>query len=443
MQTKRDISQQELTLLPPLESMIPKDHPLYRLNGVLDLSFVHDFVRSHYCQDNGRSSIDPEVIVRLFLIQALDNIPHVRELMRQVHVNLAYRWFIGYRLDEKLPDHSTLSRALDRFGDDLFNELFERSIAQCKKSGLVEGKVLHVDATTIRADLASNRVNKPDSSDRDARFGRFPDGRKRPSYKQQTVVDGKRRVVVGLSVMPGNRRDDSEFVEVVDKTISRLGDSPSVICADSAYGNGPNSSALYSRGIRFVSPPPRQGDRRGKAFFKVSSFKYDSNRDEFICPGGSKLRYVGSMRDRPDRRLYRAKESCCRVCRLKSSCIGTGKCRHLNVGIHHESLLRLRADSMTSGFKRLYRSRAPVIEGLFAESKQWHGLGRAWRRGLPKMLVQSLLVATVINLKRLMACFIGLKSLCRWLLRAFQALLEPLSEYICQKQETILNCTSV
>ncbi len=86
MQTKREQFQQEMTLLPPLESLIPKDHYLYRLNRVLDLSFIHDFVRDRYCQDNGRPSIDPEVIVRLFLIQAMDGISHVRELMRHVSV---------------------------------------------------------------------------------------------------------------------------------------------------------------------------------------------------------------------------------------------------------------------------------------------------------------------------------------------------------------------
>lgn len=435
MQTKRDISQQEMTLLPPLESLIPEDHYLFRLNRVLDLSFVHDYVRDRYCQNNGRPSIDPEVIVRLFLIQAMDNISHVRELMRQVQVNLAYRWFIGYRLDEKLPDHSTLSRAFDRFGDDVFNELFERSISQCKKSNLIEGKVLHVDATTIRADLDANRVNKPDSPDRDARFGRFPDGLKRPGYKQQTVADGKNRVVVGLSVMPANRRDDAEFVEVVDKTIDRLGISPDVVCADSAYGNGPNSAALYDRGIRIVSPPPKRGDNRDGSFFSVDDFKYDRDRDEFICPGGSKLKYRGRMQGRPDRRLYRAKESCCRGCALKASCT-TGRCRHLNVGVHHDSLVRLRADSRTDSFRRLYRSRAPVVEGVFAEAKQWHGLGRAWRRGLSKMLVQSLLIATVINLKRLMACFVSLKCTVKSLLRAFQTLLEFIEGYIYRKQES-------
>ena len=112
MQTKREKSQQSLTLLPPLESFVPQDHYLRKLDKVLDLGFVHESVRDRYCQDNGRPSVDPEVIIRLFLIQALEGIRHVRELLRQVQVNLAYRWFIGYELDEPLPDHSTLSRAL-------------------------------------------------------------------------------------------------------------------------------------------------------------------------------------------------------------------------------------------------------------------------------------------------------------------------------------------
>jgi IS5 family transposase len=137
------------------------------------------------------------VILRLFLLSASGG-----------QVNLAYRWFIGYELDEALPDHSTLSKALDRFGDDVFNELLARSIAPCHKSGLIEGKVWHVDATTIRADLDKNQVNKPDRADREARFGRFADGSFQPGYKQQTVVDDHHGVIVGLSVTAANEADD-------------------------------------------------------------------------------------------------------------------------------------------------------------------------------------------------------------------------------------------
>jgi transposase len=129
MQTRREQLGYEMTLLPSLEVLVPADYRLRKLNRVLDLSFVHEVVRDRYCQDNGRPSIDPEVILRLFMLQAIEGIRSVRELMNEVQVNFAYRWFIGYRVDEPLPDHSTLSRALDRFGDDVFDALFQRSIA--------------------------------------------------------------------------------------------------------------------------------------------------------------------------------------------------------------------------------------------------------------------------------------------------------------------------
>lgn len=399
MQTKREELDLGMMLLPSLEEFIPEDHYLRRLNRVLDLSFVHEMVRDRYCQDNGRPSIDPEVVVRLFLLQAIEGISSVRKLMQRAHVDLAYRWFIGYRVDEKLPDHSTLSRALDRLGDNVFNRLFERSIGQCRKSGLIEGQVLHVDATTIRADLDANRVNQPDSSDGDARFGRFPNGRVKPGYKQHTVADGRNRVVVGLSVTAANRSEHDEAVSLVEETIDRLDHPPAAVCADAAYASGRNYTALKKLGIRLVSPPPKAKTYTGDAYFTVEEFTYDKDNDLFICPAGQPLKYLSTEKKR-GRRIYRAGRSDCRSCPLRSKCTKTER-RSVKVSAHHGGLVQLRSDSKTAVFKNLYRSRAPVIEGVFAEAKQWHGLARAWRRGLVKMRVQCLLTAAVINLKRL------------------------------------------
>ena len=388
-------------LLPPLESFIPEDHYLRRLDRVLDLSFIHDTVRDHYCQDNGRPSIDPEVIIRLFLIQALDGISHVRELMRQVQVNLAYRWFIGYGLDESLPDHSTLSRALNRFGDEVFNELFKRSINQCQSSGLIEGRILHVDATTIRADLDRNRVGRPDSPDPDARYGHFPNKKLEPGYKQHTVADGKARVVLGLSVTPANDTEHDHAVAVIDEAIANLDSVPEAVCGDAAYASGENCQKLSDRGIRLISPPPKVKSLPGGTYFTTEAFKYDEQRDVFICPAGSTLKYVGRVKDRPKQRCYAGLRSVCRQCPFKDHCTKSSR-RKLKVSSNHAALIRLRADSKTDSFKQIYKSRAPVIEGIFGEAKEWHGLRRAWRRGLRKMLVQSLLISTVINFKRLM-----------------------------------------
>ena len=399
-----------MMLLPSLESFIPEDHNLRRLDKILDLSFIGDTVQDRYCQSNGRPSIDPEVIIRLFLIQAINGIPHVRELMRQVQVNLAYRWFIGYGLDEKLPDHSTLSKALDRFGDDVFNELFKRSIVQCKSSGLIEGKVLHVDATTIRADIDKTRVGKPDSSDPDARFGRFPNKKLEPGYKQHTVADGRSRVILGLSVTPANESEHNSAVEVIDDAVKNSNIIPETICADGAYSSGNNCKALEDRGIRLVSPPPKAKNQFGDSCFTVEDFVYDEKRDVFICPAKSTLKYIGDVKARPHQRRYAGLRSVCRKCKLKDKCTKSSR-RQLKVGVNHASLIRLRADSKTESFKKLYRSRAPVIEGIFGEAKQWHGLRRAWRRGLSKMLVQSLLIATVLNYKRLATAFYVLNAL--------------------------------
>jgi transposase len=405
MQTKREQVQTRMMLLPPLEAFIPEDHPIRRLNKVLDLSFVHETVRGQYCQDNGRPSIDPEVIVRLFLLQAIEGIVHVRDLIRQVHVNLAYRWFIGYDLDEKLPDHSTLSRALDRFGDKVFNELFVKSIEQCKASKLIEGRVLHLDATTIRADIDRDRVGKGDSPDPDARYGHFPGGNILPGYKQQTIADKKSRVIVGLEVVPADSSEGKDTVAMVDQAMEHLGTVPEAVCADAAYASGANRAALEERGIRFVSPPPKAVTYTGDAFFTVEDFNYNEQQDIFVCPAGETLRNIGPVKSRPGKCLYRCSKAVCRTCKIKSKCTDAPY-RQLKVGVHHGALVRLRVDSKTESFRKLYRTRAPVIEGIFAESKCWHGLRRAWRRGLAKMRVQSLLIAAVINLKRLICLYI-------------------------------------
>jgi len=368
------------------------------LDAVLDLTFIHEAVRDRYCQDNGRPSIDPEVVMRLFILQALENVRSVRKLMIDVSVNLAYRWFIGYSLEEALPDHSTLSRALDRFGNEVFDALFQRSIAQCQASGLIEGKVMHLDATLIRADLDKDKAEQPGCSDPDARFGRQKGA---PGYKQQTVADGRARVVVAVDVMPANEHDTERAMATIDQAMMRTGARPEAVCADAAYANGANATAMEARDVRFVSPPQRVR-RTDDDRFTTDDFVYNTDRDVYICPAQQELVYIGTEVSHAHRRRYRAPVGVCPFCPLRLCCT-TSKRRVLHVSPHHDALARLRADAQSDSFRQLYRKRAPVIEGVFGEAKEWHGLRRAARRGLSNMLLQSLLVAAVLNMKRLMA----------------------------------------
>jgi IS5 family transposase len=329
--------------------------------------------------------------------------------MREVQVNLAYRWFIGYRLEETLPDHSTLSKALERFGDEVFDRLFSESIRRCQASGLISGKVLHVDVTTIRADLDANRVGRVESSDGDARFGHFPRGQVLPGYKQQTVVDEQAQVIVGLGVMPADRNDHEGVAAVIDRVVVQTGQVPEVVCADAAYGNGPTCGVMSERGIRLVSPPPQVHPSR-PGIFTSEDFMYEPLTDSFCCPGNKTLRRLKTTTGRPNQICYRAQRRDCRGCPLKARCTSSSR-KQLKVSLHHQALHRLRVDSRTASFRSLYRRRAPVVEGVFAEAKQWHGLRRAWRRGLAKMRMQCLLIAAVLNFKRLVAIIFGVLPL--------------------------------
>ena len=154
MQGRQERWQEDLFVACPLRALVPEDHILKRVDAVLDLSWIHDEVRDCYCQNNGRTSIDPESALRLMLAGFFLGIVCDRELMRQAQVNLAIRWFAGYRLDDKLPDHSSLTVVRQRWGTERFKEFFERTVRACMDAGLVDGKTVHFDASLIRADVS-------------------------------------------------------------------------------------------------------------------------------------------------------------------------------------------------------------------------------------------------------------------------------------------------
>jgi transposase len=81
-------------------------------------------------------------------------IVHDRKLMREAQVNIAIRWFTGFGLHERLPDHSSLTRIRQRWSADLFRQMFTRTVQSCMAAWISEGEVLHIDATLIRADVA-------------------------------------------------------------------------------------------------------------------------------------------------------------------------------------------------------------------------------------------------------------------------------------------------
>src|ERR1700751_4333775 len=141
-----------------LDEVVPDDHLARKIASVLDLSWVHGELTPHY-SPIGRPSIDPVLMIRMLIIGYVFAIRSERALCREVQVNLAYRWFFGLRIEDKIPDHSAFSRVRhERFREnDMFRRVFERVVEACIAAGLVGGEGFAVDASLIVADANKQR----------------------------------------------------------------------------------------------------------------------------------------------------------------------------------------------------------------------------------------------------------------------------------------------
>jgi transposase len=128
-----------------LDAVVPPDHLVRRIDGVLDTSWVHRELAPYYSH-TGRPSVDPELMIRMLILGYVFAIRSERRLCEEVQVNLAYRWFCGLGIEDRVPNHSVFSRARhERFCDaEVFRLVFERVVGACIAAGLDVDKVKRV-----------------------------------------------------------------------------------------------------------------------------------------------------------------------------------------------------------------------------------------------------------------------------------------------------------
>src|SRR2546423_5023605 len=129
-----------------LEELVPQDNFYRRLERTLDLSFVRELVKECYAVSLGRPSVDPVVFFKLQLVLFFENLRSERQLMKVVADRLSIRWYLGYDLNEPLPDHSSLTKIRERYGLEVFRRFFERIVEECFEAGLVWGEELFFDS---------------------------------------------------------------------------------------------------------------------------------------------------------------------------------------------------------------------------------------------------------------------------------------------------------
>jgi transposase len=158
---RKPLPQQTALEMVSLDGLVPKDHLLRKIDAVVDFSFIHDRVAGLYCPDNGRPPLDPTLMFKALFIGYLFGIRSERQLVREIEVNVAYRWFLGLKLTDPVFDASTLSQNRRRRYTDttVAQDIFDAIVAQAIAKGLVDGTVLYTDSTHLKANANKNRYD--------------------------------------------------------------------------------------------------------------------------------------------------------------------------------------------------------------------------------------------------------------------------------------------
>lgn len=144
-----------------IEDLVPKKHLLRKIDKAIDWSFI-ELVEDKYCKDNGRPSIDPVTLIKMPILQYLYGIKSMRQTIKEIEVNVAYRWFLGLDLTDEVPHFSTFGKNYKRRfeGTDIFEQIFARILEECIKNKLVKPKEIFVDATHVKACANSKKLSK-------------------------------------------------------------------------------------------------------------------------------------------------------------------------------------------------------------------------------------------------------------------------------------------
>lgn len=440
-----------------IDDLVPKEHLLRIIDKAIDWSFIYDLVKDTYSADTGRPSIDPVTLIKIPFIQYLYGIKSMRQTIKDIEVNVAYRWFLGLELDEKVPHFSTFGKNYTRRfeGTDLFEKIFQHILEECYKYKLVDPSEVYVDATHVKARANSKKMQKriakkealfyAEQLKKDINEDRIVHGKKPlkdkddddkssgtsdkfEDYTDDVPLDGKeircsttdpdsgwfrkgehKHVfaygietacdkngwILDFTVNPGNEHDSRTFKGLYD----RLEDIGMEYCiADAGYKTPAIAKLLLDDGIKPVLPYKRPMTKDN--FFKKYEYVYDEHYDCYICPRNQILKYSTTNRDG-----YREYKSCghiCEKCEFLSKC--TGSKNHVKVVTRHiwEDYIETCEDIRhTDGMKDLYSHRKETIERVFGTAKENHGFRYTQMYGKARMTMKVALTFACMNLKKL------------------------------------------
>ena len=453
MMTQNPDKKREQIVMMCMDDLVPQDHMLRKIDRALNWNFIYDLVEEKYSPDKGRPSLDPVMLIKIPFIQYLYGIRSMRQTIKEIEVNVAYRWFLGLDMLDPVPHFTTFGKNYTRrFKDtDLFEQIFQRILQECYRFKLVDPTEVFVDATHVKAHangrkmqrriaeqearfydemlrkeinadreahgkkpLKENGSDEDDHNDHggtggggsagkevktsttDPESGWFHKGDHKEvfAYGIETACD-KHGWILGYTVSPGNLHDSQTFKGLFDK-IEAIGIEK--LIADAGYKTPAIAKLLLDKGILPVFPYKRPMTKAG--FFKKYEYAYDEYYDCYVCPNGKTLEY--STTNREGYREYKSCGAACAECPYLAQC--TGSRDHVKVITRHvwaDYLETCEDIRSTRGMKELYAQRKETIERLFGTAKEAHGFRYTNMIGKARMMMKAGLTFACLNLKKL------------------------------------------
>lgn len=442
MMGRQDNGQDQLFYQGNLDVLVPEDHLLRYIDHVLDLSGLRDHLASFYSR-TGRPSIDPELMIRMLLIGYCFGIRSERRLCEEVQLNLAYRWFCRLTLEDKVPDHSTFSKARHgRFRDsDALRYVFEQVVERCIERGLVGGSGFAIDASVIKADAnrqkaldrdddddwpTPGRSTRPvreylanldesrqpakriSTTDPEARWTAAPGGPAFFAYSTNYLIDVEAGIIVDVEATPALRTHEVNSTRtMIDRVEGRFEMKPERLIGDTAYGTAEILGWMVDeKDIEPHVPLWEKGERKDGTFSR-SDFVFDADADTYACPGGKELKQYRrnftnkrSGITKANMRVYRAIKTDCESCVYKARCCPNTPTRKVMRSVHEVARDVVRQLRETPEYRQSRKDRKKV-EMLFGHLKRILKLDRLRLRGMSGAKDEFLLAATAQNLRRM------------------------------------------
>lgn len=421
-----------------LDMRVRSNHPLRKVNELIDFHFVYDEVKSFYGL-NGNESVPPPVILKLMLLLVFYNVRSERELMETVPERMDWLWFLGYELDSTIPNHSVLSKARKKWGVDVFQSFFERIVLQCVQAGLVDGSKIFVDSSLVDANASNNSVidtkslkhqlhrnykklearlaesNESTDSPRyyEKKNNRYisstdPDaaivnrGKSKLSYQVHRAVDGKTEVITATDAASGDINEAHLMLPLLEKHETITGIKVDTVVADSKYGTINNYLACLDLGVKAHMPDMGKASRKRIAklnIFSDDQFQYDPQSDTYRCPTGNLLKRK-SLHMHRESSDYGAPKKVCSVCELREQCTKNKAGRTVKRHLRQDELNSMRERSQSADAKRDIKTRQHLMERSFARATRYNFDHARWR-GLWKMKIQEYLTCAIQNIQTL------------------------------------------